>query len=121
MNSSRLFLVIATLAFLATLVGSPLNAGGMGNGAAQRQKLVVDSVDVTSGTIVLKSMVDNSIHTYKIDATTRIAVGNTKGSIDQIKAGQKVANLRAGGGQPPQTLNMLMLYQAAAVPVPTTN
>jgi len=115
MNTSRLLLAVTTLIFFAALAISPLNAG---NGAAQREKLVVDSVDVTGGIIVLKSMVDNSIQTYKIDATTHIILGHTKGSIDQITVGLKVANLRAGAGAPPQTLQTLLLYPATPTPAP---
>ena len=118
MNTSRLLLAVTTLIFFAALAISPLNAGSMGNGAAQREKLVVDSVDVTGGIIVLKSMVDNSIQTYKIDATTHIILGHTKGSIDQITVGLKVANLRAVAGAPPQTLQTLLLYPATPAPAP---
>jgi hypothetical protein len=117
MKPSRLLLAVTTLALLYTVAVSTATAGSMGNGAAQRQKLVVESVDVAAGTIQLKSMVDQTIHTYKIDATTRIAVGHAKGTIDQIKAGQKVENYRVGGGQPPQHLDMIFLSQAVATPV----
>lgn len=104
------------LAFLVTFAVSPVNAGSLGNGATQRLKLVVDSVDRASGTIVLKSMVDNSIRTYKINASTRVTVGRVKGGLDQIEVGQKVANLHAGGAQPPLTLDLLMLSPAVAEP-----
>jgi hypothetical protein len=116
MNSSQFFLVIMTLAFFVTLAVLPLNAGSMGNGAAQRMKLVVDSIDAAGGTIVLKSQVDNSAHTYKINAKTWIMVGNAKETIDQIQAGQKVANLNTLAGDPPQALKILMLYPVAAAP-----
>ena len=120
MKSPRLLLAVAFLAvtFLFTLAVSTVTAGSMGNGAAQRQKLVIESFDVTTGTVEFKSRVDNSVHTYKIDATTRITVGTTKGTIDQIKVGQKVENYKAGSGQPPQTLEMIMVSQAVAAPVP---
>ena len=90
----------------------------MGNGAAQRQKLVIESVDVTTGAVEFKSMVDNSIHAYKIDATTRIVIGtrNIAGvhtTIDQIEVGQKVENYAVNPGQPPQTLRTIFLSQAA--------
>jgi hypothetical protein len=116
MNSSRLYLALTLLVFFAALAVLPVKAGGMGNGAAQRMKLVVDSVDVAGGTVVIKSGVDGSVHTYKIEATTKLTVGHVKGSIDQIKAGMKVANLHAVAGQPPQTLDLLMVYQAAPAP-----
>jgi len=121
MNPTRLLLAITALAFFITLAVIPVNAGSMGNGAAQRMKLVVDSVDAAGGTIVLKSQVDNSVHTYKIDAKTRIMVGNAKGTIDQVQAGQKVANLRAGPGEPPQTLQFLMVSPATAAPAAPAN
>jgi len=116
MKSSRLLSAFATLAFLFTLAVSTASAGSMGNGAAQRQKLVIDSVDATTGTIEFKSMVDNSVHTYKIDATSRITVVNKKGTIDQLKVGQKVANYAAKEGQPPQTLTMLWVSPAVQAP-----
>jgi len=99
------------------------NRGSMGNGAAQRQKLVIESIDVTTGTVEFKSGVDNTIHTYKIDATTRITIYGAaiKGTIDQIKVGQKVQNYKVGGGQPPQILEMLMVSQAAPAPVTPAN
>ncbi|HEX4141436.1 MAG TPA: hypothetical protein VHY09_13895 [Candidatus Methylacidiphilales bacterium] len=84
-------------------------------------KLVVDSIDTAGGTIVIKSQVDNSSHTYKIDATTRIILVNAKGTIDQIHAGQKVANLVAGPGEPPQTLKLLLVSPAAAAPSAPAN
>jgi len=121
MKSSRLLLAIATLAFLFTLAVSTATAGSMGNGAAQRQKLVVESVDVTAGTVELKSGVDNSIHTYKIDATTRVTIVNRKGTIDQIKVGMKVFNYTVKGGQTPvegQTLTFIGVSPAAPAPVP---
>jgi hypothetical protein len=116
MNSSRLLLAITTLAFFLTLAFSPVHAGSMGNGFAQRMKLVVDSIDVAGGTVVLKSQVDNSLHTYKIGAATKIMVGRSKGTIDQIQVGQKVANLATAGGTPPETLKVLMLYAATPAP-----
>ena len=96
----------------------------MGNGAAQRQRLVIESIDVTTGTVEFKSMVDNTIHTYKIDATTRVSIVNKKGTIDQIKAGMKVFNYTVRGGQTPvegQTLAFIGVSPAAPVPVPPTN
>jgi hypothetical protein len=124
MNSSRLFFAVTALAFLITLSFCPVKAGSLGNGAAQRQKLMVDSVDAAGGTVVIKSGVDNSVHTYKIAATTKLMVGHVKGSIDQVKSGMKVANLRAVAGAEPQTLDLLWVYQAApatAAPVPAAN
>lgn len=115
MKSSRLLLAAATLAFLFILAVSTATAGTMGNGAAQRQKLVIESIDVTTGTVEFKSMVDNTIHAYKIDATTRISVVNTKGTIDQIKVGMKVFNYRVGGGQ---TLAFIGVSPAAPLPAP---
>jgi len=116
MKSSRLFSAVAAVAILFTLAVSTAVAGSMGNGAAQRMKLVVESIDTTAGTIEFKSMVDNSEHTYKIDATTRISIVNKKGTIDQIKVGQKVENYALSGGQPPETLKMLIVSQAAPPP-----
>lgn len=118
MKSSRLLLAVITLAFLFTLAVSTATAGSMGNGAAQRQKLVIESINATTGMVEFKSGVDQTIHTYKIDATTRVFVGTTKGTIDQIKVGQKVENYKAAGGQPPQILGFLMVSQAAPAPAP---
>ena len=121
MKLSRLLLAVATLTFLFTLAVSTATAGSMGNGAAQRQKLVIESVDATAGTVEFKSMVDNSIHDYKIDATTRVSLVNRKGTIDQIKVGMKVFNYTVKGGQTPvggQTLAFIGVSPAAPVPVP---
>lgn len=122
MKSFRLLLAIITSAFLFTLTLSTATAGSMGNGAAQRQKLVVDSVDATTGTIVLKSMVDQTVHTYKIDATTRVSLVNSKGTFDQIQAGMKVFNYTVKGGQTPadgQTLSFIGVSPAAPLPAPS--
>jgi hypothetical protein len=119
MKSSRLLLAVTTLFFLFTLAVSTATAGTMGNGAAQRQRLVIESIDVTAGTVEFKSMVDNTIHTYKIDATTRISIVNNKGTIDQIKVGMKVFNYTVRGGQTPaegQTLAFIGVSPAAPVP-----
>jgi hypothetical protein len=120
MKSSRLFFAIITMAvaFFFTLAASIATAGSMGNGAAQRQKLVIESIDATTGTVEFKSMVDNTIHNYLIDATTRIFIGTTKGTIDQIKVRQKVENFAVKEGQPPQTLKFIFVSQAALAPVP---
>jgi Cu/Ag efflux protein CusF len=101
MKSPRLLLAVTILVFLFTLAVPTATAGTMGNGAAQRQKLVIESIDVTTGTVEFKSGVDNSIHTYKIDATTRVSVVNNKGTIDQIKVGMKVFSYTVKGGQTP--------------------
>src|SRR5476651_88574 len=118
MKSSRLLLAVAALAFtfLFTLAVSTATAGTMGNGAAQRQRLVIESIDLTTGTVEFKSMVDNTIHTYKIDATTQVSVVNHKGTIDQIKVGMKVFNYTVKGGQKPvegQTLAFIGVSPAA--------
>ena len=112
MKSFQLLFAVTTLAFLFALPVSTATAGSMGNGAAQRMKLVIESIDVATGTVEFKSMVDNSTHTYKIDATTQIRVGTTKGTIDQIQAGQKVANYVLKPGPPPQTLQTIFVSQA---------
>jgi hypothetical protein len=111
MKLSRLLFAVTALAFLFILAVSTATAGSMGNGAAQRQRLVIESIDATAGTVEFKSMVDNSIHTYKIDATT----------IDQIKVGQKVFNYTVKGGQTPvegQTLSFIGV--SPAVPLPAS-
>ncbi len=116
MQYFRFLSAITALAFLFTFAVSPATAGSMGNGAAQRQKLVVDSVDVASGTVVLKSMVDQTVHTYKIDATTRVNLVNSKGTIDQIQPGMKVFNYTVKGGHAPgdgQTLSFIGVSPAA--------
>jgi hypothetical protein len=119
MKSFRLLLAVTAFAFLFTLAVSTATAGTMGNGAAQRQRLVIESVNTTTGAVELKSMVDNTIHTYKIDATTQISFVNKKGTIDQIKVGQKVFNYTVKGGQPPgegQTLAFIGVSPAAPTP-----
>jgi hypothetical protein len=122
MKSSRPLFAVTTLAlaFLFTLAVSTAIAGTMGNGAAQRQRLVIESIDAATGTVEFKSMVDNTIHTYTLDATTRVTIGNAKGTIDQIKVGQKVENYALRSGQPPQTLNFIMVSRAVPVPVAPT-
>ena len=123
MKPFRLLLTIAAFAltFLFIFAVSIATAGSMGNGAAQRQKLVIQSIDVTTGAVEFKSMVDNSVHTYKIDATTRIGIVNSKGTIDQIKVGMKVFNYTVKGGQPPaegQALAFIGVSPAAPLPAP---
>jgi hypothetical protein len=122
MNSSRQLLasIILALGLLFALAVSTATAGSMGNGWAQRQKLVVDSVDVSAGTIVLKSGVDQTTHTYKVDAATRIIIGRAKGTINQLQTGMKVENLSAiaGAAGVNQTLSMIAVIPAAAAPVP---
>jgi len=123
MKSTRLFLAIAISAVLFAFASSSATAGSMGNGAAQRQKLVIESIDTTTGTVVLKSMVDQSVHTYKIDATTGIKIVNSKGTIDQVKVGMKVFNYAGKGGQPPvegQTLSFIGVSPAAPLPAPSS-
>jgi hypothetical protein len=121
MNSSRLLFAVTTLAFLFTFAVFPVKAGSMGNGAAQRMKLMVDSVDVANGTITIKSGVDNSVHTYKVDDKTRITVGHTKGGLGEVKPGMKVANLRAIEGPEPKTLDVLWVYPAPPSQVAPAN
>ncbi len=115
MKLSRLLFAIITLALLFTFAVSTATAGSMGNGAAQRMKLVIDSVDAASGTVVFKSGVDQSTHTYKIDATTKLSLTGKKATIDEIQPGEKVENYRVRGGQTADgsALDMLMLWQAA--------
>jgi hypothetical protein len=108
------------LGLLFILPVSTATAGSMGNGAAQRMKLVVASVDATAGTIELKSGVDQTVHDYKIGATTRISIAAHKGTIDQIKVGMKVVNFGVASVQTPgvtPSLTMIMLYPAAPAPV----
>ena len=121
MNSSRLLFAVTTLAFLITLAVIPVKAGSLGNGAAQRMKLVVDSVDVAGSTVTIKSGVDNSVHTYKVDAKTRITVGHAKQGLDAVQPGMKVANLHAIEGPEPKTLDLLMVYQAPPAPPAPAN
>jgi hypothetical protein len=122
MKSFRLLLTFVSVAFLFALGASTATAGSMGNGAAQRMKLVVNAVDVAAGTVEFKSMVDQTTHTYKIDSTTKIRIFGTsnmagvKPTIDQIKVGEKVENYALGGEPAPQVLTFLMLSQAV-VPV----
>jgi hypothetical protein len=122
MKSFRLILTFVSVAFLFAVGVSTATAGSMGNGAAQRMKLVVNAVDVAGGTVEFKSMVDQTTHTYKVDATTKIRIfGNPPGSkptIDQVEVGQKVENYAVGGGPAPQHLTMLMLAKAAPTAAP---
>jgi hypothetical protein len=122
MKSFRLLLAFVAAAFLFALGVSTATAGSMGNGAAQRMKLVINAVDGAAGTVEFKSLVDQTTHTYKIDATTKIRIfGSAAGSkptIDQIQVGQKVENYAVGGGPAPQLLTMLMLAKAAPASAP---
>ncbi|HVU17340.1 MAG TPA: hypothetical protein VHD32_10460 [Candidatus Didemnitutus sp.] len=117
MNSVRYFFAVTAVAFSLGLAVSSVTAGSMGNGGVQRQRLVVDSVDATSGTIVLKSLADNSMHPYKINASTRVTIGSVKASISQIEPGQRVANLHTAVGPSPQTLDTIIFFQAVPAPV----
>ena len=117
MKSSRPSFAVISLSLLFTFAISiaTATAGSLGNGAAQRQRLVVESVNTTGGTVVFKSMVDQSTHTYKIDAATKISLTQKKATIDQIKPGQKVVNYTVRGGKAVDgsPLDMLMLWPAA--------
>jgi hypothetical protein len=132
MKSSRLLLAITVLAFLFTLAVSTATAGSAGGysdrsgGApspaqpAVDHRILVQSFDVTTGAIVVENMSDKTLHTYKINAATRISVGRSKGTIDQIKAGQSVF-IRGNGGQPPETVFAITVFEAAPMPVPPAN
>jgi len=116
MKSSRLLFAVMTLASLFTWTVATATAGSMGNGAAQRMKLVIESIDGASGAVRFKSQVDNSEHTYKIVAATKIKVGNLSGTIDQIQPGMKVDAYAVKHGQAPgdgQTLTFIFVTPAA--------
>lgn len=102
MKSSRLLLAVLALAFLFPLTVSTATAGSMRNGAIQRLRLVVESIDATGGTVAFKSQIDQSLHTYKVDGSTHVVIGMTRGTIDQVKAGMRVYNYAGAGGQPPK-------------------
>jgi hypothetical protein len=118
MKSSRLLFAVATLALLFTLTVTTATAGTTGNGWSQRRQIdlryLVTSVDATTGTIQVEFMRDKTIQTYKMDANTRIRVGDNLGTIDQIKVGMQVRKnfMRQG-----QTLAAIIVNQADPAPV----
>jgi hypothetical protein len=124
MKSSRLLFAVTTLAlaFLFILAVSTATAGTTGNGWSQRAavdlRYLVTSVDATNGTIQVEFMRDKTIQTYKIDANTRIRVGDNMGTIDQIKVGMQVRKnfMREG-----QTLAAIIVNQADPAPAPPAN
>ena len=119
MKSSRLLLAVVTLVFLFTLAVSTATAGTSGNGWSQSQRpdlrYLVTLVDAATGTIQVEFMRDKTIKTYKIDANTRIKVGDYMGTIDQIKVGMQVRKdfMREG-----QTLAAIVVNQADPAPAP---
>ena len=119
MKSSRLLLAVVTLVFLFTLAVSTATAGTSGNGWSQSQRpdlrYLVTLVDAATGTIQVEFMRDKTIKTYKIDANTRIKVGDYMGTIDQIKVGMQVRKnfIRLG-----QTLSAILVNQADPAPAP---
>jgi hypothetical protein len=132
MKLSRLLLAVATLAFLFTLAVSTAIAGTTGNGWTQRAEIdlryLITSVDATTGTIQVEFMRDKTTVTYKIDANTKIRVGDNMGTIDQIKVGMQVRNYFLKAGQTPggegQILGAIVVNQADPAPVqppPPTN
>jgi hypothetical protein len=124
MKSSRLLFAVTTLAlaFLSTLAVSTATAGTTGNGWSQSQgpdlRYLVTSVDATTDTFQVEFMRDKTTQTYKIDANTKIRVGDNLGTIDQIKVGMQVRKyfLREG-----QTLAAILVNQADPPPPPPTN
>jgi hypothetical protein len=119
MKSSRLLLAVAIFVFLFTLANSTATAGTTGDGLTQTQgpdlRYLVTSVDATDGTIQVEFMRDKTTQTYKIDAATKIRVGDTMGTIDQIKVGMQVRNKFMGAGQ---TLAAIVVNKADPAPAP---
>jgi hypothetical protein len=119
MKSARLLFALTTLAFLFILAVSAATAGTTGNGWSQSQnpdlRYLVTSVDAPTGTIQVEFMRDKTIQTYKINANTKIRVGDNMGTIDQIKVGMQVRKyfLREG-----QTLAAIVVNQADLPPAP---
>ena len=118
MKSSRLLFAVTTLAFLFTLIVSVATAGTAGNGWSQRREVdlryLITSVDATTETIQVEFMRDKTIQTYKIDANTRIKVGNNMGTFDQIKVGMQFRNYAVREGQ---TLAAIVVDKADSAPV----
>jgi len=132
MKTSRLLLAVTTLAFLFTLSVSTATAGTTGNGWSQRQnpdlRYLITSVDATTNTIQVEFMRDKTTVAYKIDANTRIRVGDNMGTFDQIKVGMQVRKYFLKADQTPggegQILGAIVVNQAdppPAQPPPPTN
>ena len=86
----------------------------MGNGAVQRQKLVIDSFDSSTGTVVFKSMILTS--RFILSRSMRALASKwvlAKERSDQIKPGMKVYDYKVKEGQ---TLSVIGVSPAA----PTT-
>lgn len=106
MNLSRLFLAVTILAFLFTLAVSTAMAGSAGGSSdrthlsdwAKPGKILIESVDAAAGTVVIQAR-DQTLHTYLIDAHTRILDGTALITIAQIKAGREVRNYFQVGGR----------------------
>jgi len=125
MNPSRLLPTVATLAFLFTLAVSTATAGSGGgysdrtgqNGGAPPPvsgKMSIEAIDAAAGTVVIRVR-DQTLHTYKIDAHTRILIGTSKVTIDQIKPGKEVRNYVEARGVG-QTLAYLELFPEPLAP-----
>jgi hypothetical protein len=118
MKSSRHLITVATWAFLFALVVATATAGTSGNGWSQSQRpdlrYLVTSVDATTGTVQVEFMRDKTTQTYKIDANTRIKVGDYMGTFDQIKVGMQFRKYAVREGQ---TLAALVVDKADPAPV----
>jgi hypothetical protein len=117
MKSFQLFLAVATLALLSALAGLTATAGTTGNGWSQRAEVdlryLITSVDAATGTIQVEFMRDKTTKTYKIDANTKIRVGDNMGTIDQIKVGMQVRKSFTRAGQ---TLGAIVVDKADPAP-----
>ena len=94
MKSSRFhllsFSVIAlALVFLFTSIVQTVNASSVTIPPVD-MRIMVESVNAASSTVVIKYMDKGTFHTYAIDGITQIKVNDTTGTFAQIKAGMQV-------------------------------
>jgi len=98
MKSARLFFAVATLAMAFLLTCAVTTANASHKSAAPPPppvdgRILIDSVDAASKTVVLRYMRDGTTHTYSFDDLSVIKVGDASSdptTVDQIKVGMQV-------------------------------
>ena len=97
MKSARLFFAVATLAMAFLLTCAVTTANASHKSAPPPPpvdgRILIDSVDASSKTVVFKYMRDGSNHTYSFDDLSVIKVGDASSdptTVDQIKVGMQV-------------------------------
>lgn len=98
LKPSRLLLAVTTLvvallftfAITTTVLGKDKPPKPPPDNNSNDTRVLIQSVDPASQTVVFQVMKDNSTHPYKIDAGTSITVNNNPGTFADIKPGMEV-------------------------------